>query len=221
MARNYIPVYFDLLDEAASLTDQEFGRMVRAAIMYARGIPEYMKLISGNERFVLPFIIGQIDRNNAISDARAKAGANKREQTQTNANKTEQKLTKQTKRKDEGSRNFQRFWDAYPRKVNKPGALRAFAKIDPDEALLEKMLSAIAKQKASAQWLEGNGQYIPHPATWLNGQRWEDEVQAAKPKKTVVAQDYEQRDYSDVQEELMSQLDREMEEFLGKQEGEG
>ena len=214
MARSYIPVYFDLLEEAQELTDQEFGRMIRAAIMYARGIPNYMDCIQGNERFVFRFLVGQIDRNNAISDARAKAGANKREQTITNANKTEQKRTKQTK-KDNGS--FDQFWSAYPRKVNKPGAQRAFAKINPDETLLEKMLSAIDRQKASSQWQEP--QYIPHPATWLNGHRWEDEVTKVSAKKVVAAVNYEQRDYSGVQEDLGDRLSAEIEARL-KRKGE-
>ena len=41
---------------------------------------------------------------------------------------------------------------------------------------LEVLLTAIEKQKESAQWSKDNGQFIPHPTTWLNGKRWEDEV---------------------------------------------
>ena len=41
---------------------------------------------------------------------------------------------------------------------------------------LEVLLTAIEKQKESAQWSKDNGQFIPHPTTWLNGRRWEDEV---------------------------------------------
>lgn len=39
------------------------------------------------------------------------------------------------------------------------------------------MLKAIEVQKKSDQWQRDNGQYIPYPATWLNGRRWEDEIQ--------------------------------------------
>jgi hypothetical protein len=41
---------------------------------------------------------------------------------------------------------------------------------------LEVLLDAIEKHKQSAQWQKDGGQYIPHPATWLNQQRWEDEI---------------------------------------------
>ena len=30
-------------------------------------------------------------------------------------------------------------------------------------------------QSHSEQWLKDEGRYIPHPATWINGRRWEDE----------------------------------------------
>ncbi|MBO5837238.1 MAG: hypothetical protein J6Q92_05025 [Oscillospiraceae bacterium] len=41
---------------------------------------------------------------------------------------------------------------------------------------LDTLLSAIDRQKKSAQWTKDNGQFIPYPATWLNGKRWEDQV---------------------------------------------
>ena len=33
--------------------------------------------------------------------------------------------------------------------------------------------------------MKDNGQYIPNPATWLNQGRWEDELEAAKPKESM------------------------------------
>ena len=41
---------------------------------------------------------------------------------------------------------------------------------------LETLLEAIKKQKKSAQWVKDGGQFIPHPTTWLNGKRWEDDL---------------------------------------------
>lgn len=67
---------------------------------------------------------------------------------------------------------FEAYWSAYPRKVGKVVAQRSFMKLKVDEALLEKILSAIEKQKQSEQWKKG---IIPNPATWLNQARWEDE----------------------------------------------
>lgn len=70
---------------------------------------------------------------------------------------------------------FDSFWAAYPRKVGKDAARRAFDKRKPDAGLLRLMLDAIADQAASAGWLKEGGQFIPHPSTWLNEGRWQDE----------------------------------------------
>jgi len=73
---------------------------------------------------------------------------------------------------------FLLFWNDYPRKVGKKKAFEAFCKISPDDDMLAVMLSTLADQKESAQWQEDR--FIPHPSTWLNQQRWEDEVEAEK-----------------------------------------
>jgi hypothetical protein len=69
---------------------------------------------------------------------------------------------------------FDRFWAAYPRKAGKDAARKAFAARKPDDALTDAMLAAVAEQSQSEQWKRDGGQYIPHPATWLNQGRWED-----------------------------------------------
>lgn len=73
---------------------------------------------------------------------------------------------------------FDRFWLAYPRRVGKSAARKAFEKIKPSEELLATILDAVAVQSQSDQWKREGGQYIPHPSTWLNQGRWEDEVQS-------------------------------------------
>lgn len=70
-------------------------------------------------------------------------------------------------------RAFDLFWEAYPRKVGKVKAQTAFQKVTVS---VEVLLAAIAEQKNSVQWQKDNGQFIPHPATWLNGKRWEDQI---------------------------------------------
>lgn len=74
----------------------------------------------------------------------------------------------------EPSAAFNRFWQAYPRKVGKQAALKAFKKV---KVSVEILVEAVEKQKHSSQWKKDNGQYIPNPATWLNQGRWEDEVE--------------------------------------------
>lgn len=72
--------------------------------------------------------------------------------------------------------DFDEFWKHYPRKVNKQLALRAYQKLNPDEALHNTMLRAIAKQRKSEQWQRNGGEFIPHASTWINARRWEDEA---------------------------------------------
>ena len=78
---------------------------------------------------------------------------------------------------------FQQFWEAYPRKVNKAQARKAWNQVSLVRPDLETLLQALDKQKTQEQWQ--NPIYIPHAATWLRNERWEDEVYEA-PKKAPV-----------------------------------
>ena len=71
---------------------------------------------------------------------------------------------------------FDRFWGAYPRKVSKADARKAFAKLNPDAALVEDMLRALDWQKRLPESTKDGGQFVPYPATWINARRWEDEL---------------------------------------------
>jgi hypothetical protein len=74
---------------------------------------------------------------------------------------------------------FDRFWAAYPRRVAKAAAVKAFTKLRADDDLLQRILAALSEAKRSPGWLKDGGQFVPHPATWLNGRRWEDEPTSA------------------------------------------
>jgi hypothetical protein len=83
---------------------------------------------------------------------------------------------------------FDEFWKAYPRRVERKAAARAF----------EKAVVSIAKRRAwtpvraadyltaairawSIQWVQREQRTpdkIPHAASWLNGERWTDELPA-------------------------------------------
>jgi hypothetical protein len=73
---------------------------------------------------------------------------------------------------------FDQFWAAYPRRQGKADAHKAWTKlkIDNDTVLQALILNAIEKQKDGADWRKDDGQFIPHPATWLRAGRWLDEV---------------------------------------------
>lgn len=69
---------------------------------------------------------------------------------------------------------FESFWSAYPKKVGKDDARKAFGRRKPDVAMVAAMVAAIASQASSTAWTKDGGQFIPNPATWLNGGRWQD-----------------------------------------------
>ena len=62
---------------------------------------------------------------------------------------------------------FDEFWNAYPKKVGKQYALKAWRKIKPTAELHEAIMQAVNAQKHSEQWRRDNGRFIPNPATWL------------------------------------------------------
>jgi biotin operon repressor len=88
--------------------------------------------------------------------------------------------TRPTKSKIDTSKTqgegFEKFWNAYPRKTAKAAARKAWQKIKLSPELLETILKAIENQRQSDQWIKDSGKFIPYPATWLNGQRWTDEL---------------------------------------------
>ena len=72
--------------------------------------------------------------------------------------------------------SFKKFWENYPRKVGKKKAMEAWNKIKQDDGSIERILEALKEQKETKQWQ--NHRFIPHPATWLNQERWNDEVES-------------------------------------------
>lgn len=71
---------------------------------------------------------------------------------------------------------FDAFWKLYPRKVNKKKAKDKFFRICKDENTFNAIMRGLKKQMKSVEWQNDGGKYIPHPTTWLNGERWQDEV---------------------------------------------
>ena len=80
---------------------------------------------------------------------------------------------------------FDKFWNAYPKQRSKGQAEKTWIKINPDDELLDAMLSSIERWKRSKEWLEDGGQFIPHPSTWLNAKGWEDKLPIARDSPTT------------------------------------
>jgi hypothetical protein len=72
------------------------------------------------------------------------------------------------------SPGFEQFWNYYPKKQGKKDAVKAWNKLKPDEQLQVAIAKSLMTQVKSESWTASNGKFIPHAATWLNGERWND-----------------------------------------------
>lgn len=194
----YLKVFTDFEEAIEPINDAEAGRLFRAMLKYARTgeTPQF----SGNERYVWPTAKLHIDREAAFCEKQrrnaSKPNEAKRSQTEPNEAKPSQISQKdKDKEKDNdkeridtltlkgsgispGESPFDAFWRAYPRKTGKGDARNKFAKA-LTKTTFETIMTALERVKGSAQWQRDGGQYIPHPATWLNQERWDDDPSAA------------------------------------------
>ena len=68
--------------------------------------------------------------------------------------------------------SFDDFWLLYPRKAAKKDASKAWLKLDANQ----KMAACTALVEWRKIFMQKDPEFVPYPATWLNGERWEDEL---------------------------------------------
>jgi len=73
---------------------------------------------------------------------------------------------------------FDEFYSLYPNKKARKVARAAYGKVYQEH---EQIMAGLLAYKESPDWKKDNGKFIPHPSTWLNQRRWEDELEQ-KPK---------------------------------------
>ncbi len=74
---------------------------------------------------------------------------------------------------------FEPFWAAYPRKIGKFSAQKAWRKLSGNTELVKRIMLALEQQKAN-NWMGKSNEFVPYPATWINGERWNDEIETQK-----------------------------------------
>ena len=79
---------------------------------------------------------------------------------------------------------FNQFWYEYPKKKAKVAAMKAWAKLKPDDVLFDAIMLGLRRARASIEWKREGGRFIPHPTTFLNQGRWEDEYLPFEQKPT-------------------------------------
>lgn len=153
--------YLTAPDPESRSQEEEGRRMVREGQFLYR-IVNYSKYRSVRDRDKQREFQREWDRKNRPSGyARSKGQVTIKDATQPKAN---------------GKAGFERFWKVWPRKEAKKDAMKAWSALKPDTDLRNTIIAAIDRQRQGEQWQKDGGKYIPLPASWLRGERWNDEA---------------------------------------------
>ena len=71
--------------------------------------------------------------------------------------------------------NFKLFYELYPKKINRHNAWLKYSTLNPSQMLHNKIMEGLLKQATIWRRDGQDKKYIPAPAVWLNGKRWENE----------------------------------------------
>lgn len=133
------------------------------------------KSCPSNYYFKIPVIISETSETNLVTVAEPV--------TVTVIARGKKEISKEIDIVNDCTKDFDQFWNIYPRKVNKTDALNAWTKLKPDPLLFEQIVTAVKiSATENPQWIQQDGRFIPHPATYLNNRRWEDEFPTMKAK---------------------------------------
>jgi len=73
---------------------------------------------------------------------------------------------------------FNQFWNLYPVKKGKKNAEKKFLVLAKDKSFnFDFVMTQLKKQTQSSDWTKDNYRFTPHPTTWLNGEKWNDEIE--------------------------------------------
>ena len=90
--------------------------------------------------------------------------------------------------------DFEKFWNVYDKKVERPAAEKAWKKLSLDDALFDLIIDAAKKYQAATP----DKTYRKNPATWLNGKCWNDEIVVAASRTYESAKDKSRREAMEV-----------------------
>ena len=107
------------------------------------------------------------ERSRNVTETVSETAPDTDKETDTETDKNQKKIPKKRDR-SAGSAEFENFWLVYPRKINRAVALKAFEKATR-KTEADLIISAVRGYKFA-----DDEQFIPHPATWLNQERWID-----------------------------------------------
>ena len=221
VSKEYIPLFLDFNEMTVDLSDEECGRLIRAIIDYANN-DEYEHRLIGQEKIAFRFLKGAVDRNQAISEVRARAGSNKKDHDTTNDNKPEQNGTNENKpeqtktnsvnnnknkNKNENDNRAREddamISDSEATKImNEHDTVLSAAEtagFPRTDAIRAKLISLYAEHglEKMLNAITSCVEYGVVTIAYLKGVlKGEPKRPKKQPGKTVIAQQYEQRDYA-------------------------
>lgn len=214
MAKEYVPIFFDWLDVTQDLTAEEKGNLIDAVVAYASG-HEYEHLLTGGVRIAFRFMKGQVDRNNAISDARSEARKNKPEQNETKEtkdNKPEQNTTnfpkeKEKEKEKENNNDKESVREKKPLKRFTPPKREEVAEYCRERGNNVDVERFVDYYTANG-WMVGKNPMKDWRATVRTWERSDGMKQTVKifPTARLPAQDYGQRDWSGDQQNAIDEM---------------
>lgn len=78
--------------------------------------------------------------------------------------------------------SFVRFWEVWPKKVDKEDAYTVWMRLKPSASLVDTIIRAVEEQTAN-NWIDTPKRFMPGPAKWLRGKKWNDEIIAPEADK--------------------------------------
>lgn len=206
----------------AKLSMEERGQLITAILDYESG--EDVGELSPLVELAFSFIKDDLDynaeryekkcetnRQNGAKGGRPKgtkkeeapSSPNDEDATDTQSQPAEPAEPAEPPEQEKPANDFERFWEAYPKKVRKAAARRSWKAIKPDEDLTQTILKAIELAKASPQWTKSGGRFIPDPSRWIEEKRWEDQLSPAlEPPRSYNIEDLERISHFDLPDKL-------------------
>ena len=171
-------------DESDELTDDELGKLMKCVFKYQALGEDTSKSLPKHVKFLFKSLLDVFNRDSEkweqIKERRKesgrKGGLAKASNCHDSPKYKEKPLFAKPKKENPPKpvSQFDEFYKAYPKKVAKPNALKAYEKA-LKLTTHDKIMEGVEKYKKQIQLNKTEPQFIAMPATWLNGGRWDDD----------------------------------------------
>lgn len=176
----------DITDQHCFAENSHFAELLQCSIpTITRGIAKLKDLwyieeksFDWKKRTLVSLIkmIRQTNQNDEAASSKWLGSIYMNNNTNNNTNNSKEKIKKEIEEKKLES--FNKFYSSYLRKENKKGAFKAWMKLSQEQEILAiEWVEKMKKYNPRWQW---DWQFIPHPATYLNWERWNDQVDTSR-----------------------------------------